>query len=149
MAKRLNTLMDATSQAFVGRAGIELHRAERYRVFVSLTILDLEFARRYAGDRFDTVLRDLKDRIASHIRVCDYADLITDSSLAILLPETSRQGAEVTSRRLAELIRTRLGEITGESVKEIVPVEIVSYPDTAGAKTLAGYLESLAEKRVN
>jgi len=129
--------------SFINRAGIELHRAERYRVFVSLTVLDLGFVRQAAGDRFSAIMETLSGLVQSNIRTCDYIAQLDDSRLGLLLPETSRQGAEIAVKRLSEVIRTHLAASINEDVREVIPVEIASYPDTGGAKTLSGFLEEL------
>ncbi len=145
--------MTATDQkmpnSFISRAGIELHRAERYRVFVSLTVLDIGFARQAAGERFPVVMEKLGELVQSSIRACDYIAQLDDSRLGLLLPETSRQGAEIAVKRLCEVIRSRLSEAINEEITEVIPVEIASYPDTGGAKTLAGFLEELTSRSRN
>ena len=135
--------------SFINRAGIELHRAERYRVFVSLTVLDLEFVRRAVGERLLMVMKDLSELVQSSIRACDYIAQLDDSHLGLLLPETSRQGAEIAVKRLSDVIRGHLSKVLNEEVREVIPVEIASYPDTGGAKTLAGFLEELSHKSRN
>ena len=149
MATRLASIDSIAPRAFIDRAGIELSRAERYRVFVSLSLLDLGFARNYMEEGFPEVVQKVVEMVRGRIRACDYVALLVDNSLALLFPETSRQGAEVASRRLGEFIRDQLSDVVGERIKEIIPVEMASYPDTAGAKTLAGYLDELADKSRN
>ena len=135
--------------SFINRAGIELHRAERYRVFVSLTVLDLGFVKQVAGERFPSLMEKLSGTVQSNIRACDYIAQLDDTRLGLLLPETSRQGAEIAVKRLSEVIRHNLSEVIHEDVREVIPVEIASYPDTGGAKTLAGFLEELTIRSRN
>ncbi|MCP4685872.1 MAG: hypothetical protein GY867_10565 [bacterium] len=135
--------------SFFSRAGIELHRAERYRVFVSLTVLDLDFVKQAAGDNFPAVMENLGGLVQSSVRACDFIAQIDDSRLGLLLPETSRQGAEIAVKRLCEVIRSHLSAIVDEEIRDVIPVEIASYPDTGGAKTLAGFLEELTNRRRN
>ena len=135
--------------SFINRAGIELHRAERYRVFVSLTVLDLEFVRKAAGERFPVVMKELSEVVQSSIRACDYIAQLDDSHMGLLLPETSRQGAEIAVKRLSDVIRNYLSKSIHEEIREVIPVEIASYPDTGGAKTLAGFLEELTNRSRN
>jgi hypothetical protein len=93
-------------------------------------------------------MNSLVEFARGHIRGCDII-ATTDSSIALLFPETPRQGAEVTSRRLRDLILQRLSELSEQPVEEIIPIEIASYPDTAGARTLSGFLDDLAAKGQN
>jgi len=41
LAVRAPLISEMEPEEFIERAGIELHRAERYRVFVSLSVLDM------------------------------------------------------------------------------------------------------------
>lgn len=138
-----------TPQAFLIRANIELHRAERYRVLVSLTVLDLEFAREHVGRQPIESVSKLRDLVRAAIRDCDYMTILEDNRLVFLFPETSRQGAEIAVRRLSDLVRRHLSDASGRPIKDVIPVEMASFPDTAGAKTLAGFLEELASSSRN
>ena len=149
MEIRHGTLEDIRPRAFVDLAGIELHRAERYRVFVSMTLLDFGFARQHISGEFDPVREALKHQVRKSIRACDYIAMLEGDRLALLFPETPRQGAEVAARRLADLVRQEVSRLAEKPISDIIPVEIASYPDTAGAKTLAGFLKELADKNRN
>lgn len=138
-----------TGGTFARRVGMELSRAERYRVFLSLTVLDLGPARDQSGDGAKEVLEDLTTQIQDAVRACDYVELLENNRLAVLLPETQRQEAEIVAHRLAGLVTGRLNKSSSASIEEIVPVEIASFPDTAGAKTMAEFLEGLAAKSQN
>ncbi len=133
---------------FLNQGAIELKRAERYRVFVSLILLDLSFVREMFGDQTREVMESIIDLARSHIRGSDMISSL-NGSIALIFPETPRQGAEVTSRRLSEMIRQKLSEMLKRDIGEIIPLEIASYPDTAGARTLSEFLDELAAKRQN
>ena len=143
------TIGSSCSDTFAQKVEVELNRAERYRVFVSLTVLDLDPAAEVAGERTAEVLQDVAEGVREAVRTCDYVALLNHNYLAVLLPETPRQGAEVAGRRLAGIARTRLEERLGHGANRVIPVEIASYPDTAGARTLSGFLEELARKGRN
>ena len=142
-----NNLASATN--FLNQVGIELKRAERYRVFISLIVIDLGFV----DDLFKGKSSDIMDKITNlardNIRGSDIISNINNRCLAILFPETSRQGAELTLKRLSEIIRKSLTEITETSIDKVIPLEMTSYPDTAGAKSINAFLEDLAEKSRN
>lgn len=146
---RPTTEVQSTPGSFADKVGVELNRAERYRVFVSLTVIDLEPARQAAGDRAEEIVPDLISRVKDSVRACDHVELIEGHCLAVLLPETPRQGAEIMARRLAETIRGGVSESTGKSLENVIPIEIASYPDTAGARTMASFLEELVHKSRN
>jgi hypothetical protein len=135
-------------QSFLNQGCIELKRSERYRVFVTLVLFHLGFVRELFDQRAEEIMRELAVAAQSNIRS---SDMITtmNGSIAVLIPETPRQGAEVTSRRLGDLLRRRLGDFLQGEVDQIIPMEIASYPDTAGARKLAEFLDELAEKHLN
>lgn len=134
---------------FLNQAGIELKRAERYRVFISLIVIDLSFTDEIFGEQ----AREMKEKIIKvtqqNVRGSDLLSRVGDDKLVLLFPETSRQGAEVTSKRLSEIIRNRLSMLSEHRVDNIIRLEMSSFPDTAGAKTVAVFLEELAERSRN
>lgn len=138
------SIVESLSQTFADRAGIELHRAERYRVFVALTMIDLGFLKeKLAGAALDETINQMTAFVRKQIRACDYVARLDDECLGLLLPETSRQGAEVALRRITESMREELGQITGQPVKQIIPAGLASYPDAAGAVTVSQFLQDL------
>jgi hypothetical protein len=135
--------------AFAEKVAIELNRAERYRVFVSLTVFDLGAVCEVAGEKTTVLLHDLSDRVKELVRACDHVELLNASCLAVLQPETPRQGAEISAKRLTAVVKSRLIEELGREADRVIPVEIASYPDTAGARTLTGFLQELTQKNQN
>lgn len=134
---------------FLQQAEIELKRAERYRIFISLVVLDLSFAEREFGEQATAIIDLLGERTRRSIRDCDYVALLGNNRLAVLFPETSRQGAEIGGRRLADIIRQELEQAHEVSFEDVIPMEMVSYPDAAGTKTVARLIEELVEKSRN
>ena len=134
---------------FADRVGIELNRAERYRIFVSLTVIELAPLLEKLGERASAVKSRLEAKARESVRTCDYVAFIHESCLAFLFPETPRQGAEIATRRLTDLIKDEVSRMTGEPLTDMVAVEIASYPDTAGARTMSAFLEELAQKHRN
>ena len=118
-------------------------------VFVSLTVLDLTTVREAFGEGLSPIFQDVMNAVRDSIRACDYVELLNEESLALLFPETPRQGAETAARRLADLVRERLCDLTDRSLDGVIPVEIASYPDTAGARPLSGFLEELVSESRN
>ena len=142
--------LNPVAEKFLTRAGIELNRAERYRIFISLTELDLGFPRELVGEEKSARLMDeIGELTRRHIRGCDYAAFVGPTCLCLLFPETSRQGAEVAARRLSEIIQEEVSRHTEKPVDRIIPVELASYPDAAGAKTINQFLEELQHRNRN
>jgi hypothetical protein len=134
---------------FFDLAGVELKRAERYRIFVSLAVLDLSFLGQKFGDRAEQVIANLAAVTARSVRASDSATLLATNQMALLFPETSRQNAGIAARRISGLIRQWLKENEQISTEELISVEMASYPDAGGTKTLTTFLEELTADRRN
>ncbi len=133
---------------FVERVGEELQRAERYRIFVSLVVLDLDSLKN--GNARETGEFDrLVNLIKGNTRSIDSAALVNPRKMALLLPETPRQGAEIAARRVTELIRQSYPGDFSENVDQVIPLEMASFPDAAGAKTVKEILSELTEAEPN
>lgn len=135
-------------EAFLNLSGIELRRAERYRVFVTLILFDLSMLDELFEDLSPKILDEIVEYARERIRGSDIISS-TKRSIALLIPETPRQGAEITSRRLSEQIRQRLSDLANKDIEEVIPLEMASFPDTAGARTLSDFLNELAEMSKN
>ena len=138
-----------TDSSFFKRVDLELKRAERYRLFVSLIVLDLSFVRSLNRDQSPQLLGDLLQVVRENVRVIDNVSALADHRVALLLPETSRQGAEIAARRLSELIRSSLTQQTSGKIDDTIPLEMISFPDAAGAKTVTDFLQELSEQSRN
>ena len=137
--------MSATSvRPFVERVGEELQRAERYRIFVSLVVLDLDSLKKDRA-REAVEFDRLVNLIKGNTRSIDSAALVNTHKMAVLLPETPRQGAEIAARRVTELIRQSVPADFNENVDQVIPLEMASFPDAAGAKTVKEILNELTE----
>jgi len=137
-------LKGETRTEFLTKAGIELERARRYKVFVSASVLDLSPAGKALGLVNSPARLRVGDGIKKLIRSCDYAAYLGADNIALLFPETSRQGAEIVTKRITKLIQDELSMGAGGVSNEIIPVEIASYPDTAGARSLSELLTELS-----
>ncbi|MFZ5980305.1 MAG: hypothetical protein ACOYVF_06695 [Candidatus Zixiibacteriota bacterium] len=134
---------------FLNQVGIELKRAQRYRVFISLISIDLSFTNEVFGDRAEEIKNKVISLTKRNIRGSDILSLIGQNCLTLMFPETSRQGAEVTSKRISELIRSQLAQISEKQFDSVIHLEMSSFPDTAGAKTIEAFLEELVRKSRN
>jgi GGDEF domain-containing protein len=134
------------ARAFLNQAGIEIVRAERYRTFVSLVSLDLSFARSHFNGRSAAAFEKIRQTIQKNVRASDHFAFINDNVVVILFPETSRQDAEVTARRISDIILRELASLSGNGFEKVIPLEMASFPDTAGARTVSDLLGSLADR---
>jgi hypothetical protein len=143
-----NVMSAHFSDNFAGQINYELKRAERYRYFVSLIVLNIGPVLDLGGNG---ALKDEKDRsrfITELNKVLDNAVREVDSisnhqrtRIGLLLPETSRQGAESAARRITTTLYEFCNNYFGKPADYLMPVEISSFPDAAGVRTIASYLE--------
>ncbi len=133
-------------RTFLNQAGIEIIRAERYRTFVSLVSLDFSFARAHFNGNASRAFEQIRRTIQKNVRASDNFAFIDDRVVAILFPETSRQDAELTARRISDIILKELAALSGNGFEKVIPMEMASFPDTAGARTVGELLGSLAER---
>ena len=127
----------------------ELKRAERYQIFVSMVILDLTVLRETGGGSATDVFEQMFDLVRRSIRVVDQASRIGSDKIVLLLPETSRQGAEMAARRLSEMIREGITRAVANSRVSTIPVEMASFPDAAGARSVKEVLQEMTHTSMN
>ena len=139
----------ANLKPFVERVGRELQRAERYRIFVSLIVLDLKSLHTEPGNNGSNDSTKLIDLVIGNTRSVDHAAVIESGKVAVLLPETPRQGAEVAGRRVAELIRTNYPKASADSADFVIPLQMASFPDAAGARTVHEMLSDILPAESN
>jgi PleD family two-component response regulator len=138
-----------TEDLFLDRVNIELKRAERYRIFVSLLILDVGVVKQVFPKQDNSVMGDLAGFVQKRIRAIDNIALLGQHKLGFLFPETTRQGAEIASKRISELVKTRLSELIDERFDQVLPLEMASYPDAAGAKSISDFLKDYTKQDLN
>lgn len=115
----------------------ELKRAERYCEFLSLVIVDLSnlFESRIRAmakvspRQKSAQLADLRDFISGSVRETDLVSGFEDRRLALLLVETTQEGAKALSKRLEEGVKYFLRERLNLSGQLNIPFKIISYPD--------------------
>ncbi len=139
-----------SSKTFLDRAGLELNRAERYRIFISLTVMDLSFlSDSMEKEPIEALITSLEKNLAIKVRKSDFCARINKTSIGLLFPETSRQGAEVAINRLTEVVRDEITKISDSDVRQIIPTQLASYPDAAGTVTVEQFLDKLTIARQN
>ncbi|UCD63177.1 MAG: hypothetical protein JSW34_10545 [Candidatus Zixiibacteriota bacterium] len=134
---------------FIERVSTELKRAERYRIFVSLIILDVSFLQTLFPNHGSSLRSELAELVGKHIRSIDDISILGSGKLGLLFPETTRQGAEIASRRITELIHGRLSEMNAGQVEHVIPLEMASYPDAAGAMSITDFLRDYSQESLN
>jgi hypothetical protein len=136
---------------FASTIDYELKRAERYRIFLSLVVFNI-------GPVVDLVTKDhLKKKnerqrllnnlnriIGSSSREIDHVSNGASVKIGILMPETSRQGAETAARRIYESIKKFCHDSYSGADDCYIPIEISSFPDASGARSISSYIEDFA-----
>lgn len=132
--------MDANrplDQAFLDKIDVEMQRAKRYRIFLSMIVFDL------SSLNHGLTMKTLLEHVQAKIRAVDDAALLGVRKLGILLPETTRQGAEMAAKRLSQVVRESFSQQADKISSDLIPVEMASYPDAAGARTIPEFLQEL------
>jgi len=140
---------DIMNPSFIDKVDKELKRAERYRIFISLVVLDLTFIQKIDRGENELLVQHLTDFIRANVREIDNVAMVSEHQLGILFPETPRQGAEIVGKRLSSLIRGKLSEKVGGPVEDLIPIEMASYPDAAGARSVADVLQEFSRLSQN
>jgi len=131
-----------SSSPFINRVDIELKRAQRYQIFVSLLVYDLSFlATQNSESKNENSLQEkILKAISQTVRAIDNVSILAADKIALLLPETNRQGAEIASRRISTVLKECLDSHAAELAVDTVAPEMASYPDAAGMKSIKDYL---------
>lgn len=144
-----NIDMQTIENPFINKVDIELKRAQRYQIFISLLVYD--FSSLYTGLKDDSakIQADILNLVSKKIREIDDVSLIDSSKIALLLPETNRQGAEIASKRISTVIREYLKNNASEELFEKIYPEMASYPDAAGTKTIKDFITDYSSMKIN
>ncbi len=140
---------NVSKSPFIEKVGLELQRAERYSIFISLTVLDLSFLNQVPQDQRTKDLQTVLDVVSSNVRAIDSVSVLDQHQLGLLMPETSRQGAETVARRIVSLIKGQLAKESQHEVGDVIPLQMASFPDTAGAKPIRELLLEWSDRNRN
>ncbi len=140
-----------TESDFATRINYELKRAERYRYFVSLVVFNVGPIVDLGGNgqlRLEEQKNDFVNQVRNVIsKIAREVDVICNQNrtrIGLLLPETTRQGAESAARRISGSLNQFCTDYFRKPSDYLVPVEISSFPDAAGARSVASYLEEFS-----
>jgi len=127
---------------FVDQVDLELKRAERYSVFVSIVIMDLSFLETYLEKPESEPVKAVIDKVRKSIRIMDYVSPLEGNKIGFLFPETARQGAEIAGRRISEIIRDYFSKKDKVTLDRVIPFQMASYPDAAGTISVSDFLKN-------
>jgi len=117
------------------RAKQELKRAERYCEFLSLVIIDITSLSKFTEKtnkitkKTQGLQRNLEDMVREGVRETDIVSQFENNRLALLLPETPKEGADCAYKRLKEEIKAFASSFFRIPQEWEAPAEIVSFPD--------------------
>lgn len=143
--------MDADKiERFRDMAVLELKRAERYRNFLALLVLNLsEFMDTAGRRRIESdsdaakFIEQATNRIKASLRETDFVSRLDNARLVMLLPETDDSGAKITADRIGNLVSEFMSEFLDSDYNFDVPVEISSFPEETGRKSFQNRINSL------
>ncbi len=126
---------------FHDHLGHEVETANRYDRPVSVILLDLDHFKEvndtYGHLTGDRLLALVGQVISNQVRGADIAARYGGDEFALILPETSREAAEATARKLAKAIAT--GRTYAGSLSESLPISasygVATCPDEARSAT--------------
>ena len=122
------------------RAVQELKRAERYSEFVSLILIDLQKwlgplskkqKQAFLSGNWE---KELYDLVTRETRQTDVVSGLEKNKMALLLTETSPEGAKLLAKRLTEEIALFLATERKKLLDPKVLMKIVSFPDKQKGK---------------
>jgi GGDEF domain-containing protein len=146
--EKLKTEVSDTSM-FINRVDYELKRAERYSIFMSLVVYDISFLKDKNVVNYIKLSEALHKSIYKKVRVIDIISLLGDNQIALLFPETNRQGAEIVSKRISKVIKEYINQNDSGNKDFVIPMEMASYPDTAGTTTISQFLQEYGNFKLN
>ncbi|MFH2037695.1 MAG: hypothetical protein ABIJ45_14940 [Candidatus Zixiibacteriota bacterium] len=136
---------------FASKIDYELKRAERYRIFLSLVVFNVGPVVDLAGNEINKNIDDRKRLISGLVSVIKGSsreiDHISNSGkvkIGILMPETSRQGAEVAARRISDALQNYCRNYFEKANELSVPIEISSFPDATDSRSISSYIDDFA-----
>jgi len=122
---------------FSGCLGLEVRRCRRYRLRLSLLMLDLdEFKRlndRYGHPFGDLVLQRVGRVLRRAVREADIACRYGGEEFAVILPETDRLGGHAVAERIRQHIEREFADtpVGNRRIRLTLSGGIASYPDDA------------------
>ncbi len=126
----------SSEYSFVDRTRQELSRAERYCLFLSVILIDMNdlsraVANRNLGDKINLgeVCREVEKNLRGSLRASDIVSTCERHRIGLLLMETSRSGLEVVKRRVDGFLRDYLRAALRLPFDPEVTIKDASFPE--------------------
>ncbi|HYD52568.1 MAG TPA: sensor domain-containing diguanylate cyclase, partial [Gemmatimonadaceae bacterium] len=115
-----------------------LSETDRFGGSGSLVLVDIDHFKRvndtYGHDAGDAVLRSVARTLAEGVRTVDVCARIGGEELALLLPQTSREGAFELADRLRRAIEGRVVQYGSEEIRVTASFGVASYPECSRSR---------------
>ena len=115
-----------------------LSETDRFGGSASLVLVDIDHFKQvndsYGHDAGDAVLRSVARTLSEGVRSVDVCARIGGEELALLLPQTSRDGAYELADRLRRAIESRIVRYGSEEIRVTASFGVAAYPDCARAR---------------
>lgn len=132
----INKVSLSSEYSFVDRTRQELSRAERYCLFLSVILIDMNdlsraVANRNLGDKINLgeVCREVEKNLRGSLRASDIVSTCERHRIGLLLMETSRSGLEVVKRRVDGFLRDYLRAALRLPFDPEVTIKDASFPE--------------------
>jgi two-component system cell cycle response regulator len=126
-------------RALTDRLAAELERASRYTSIVSLLMVDLDYFKAlndtYGHVAGDAALRWVAQTLQNAVRSVDMVARYGGEEFAVVLPETTTEGAFSFADRIRERIEAGRPSGAGSHIKLTVSIDVATFP-TPGAQTV-------------
>lgn len=140
--KRLQklTITDTLTQVFNRRYFLErfeeeLMRSKRFKLKLTLLMLDIDHFKNY-NDRYghlvgDAILREVAKTLKENIRQIDFMGRYGGEELSIVLVETDKEEARFASERIRQAIVSRPFLVYDEELKVTLSIGVSTFPEDA------------------
>ncbi len=131
---------------FQERLQEEFERARRYRRYISLIMLDIDYFKKindtYGHLAGDFILRELARLIRKNIRKSDIPARYGGEEFAIVLPETDLKGAGKLGERLRENVEREAFYFEGHRIRVTISLGVASHLPVTDSKGPRDLLEA-------
>ncbi|MCK4384808.1 MAG: sensor domain-containing diguanylate cyclase [candidate division Zixibacteria bacterium] len=120
---------------FTRKLSQEIKRAKRYKQFLSLLMIDIDWFKR-CNDTYghlfgNKVLKELAQRIKDSVRDVDVVSRYGGEEFAVILPQTNKKDAQMIGERIRHHVESTDFEVEegGVMIKVTVSLGVATYPE--------------------
>ncbi|GAC1649706.1 MAG: hypothetical protein NVS4B3_07210 [Gemmatimonadaceae bacterium] len=137
---RTDTLTGLANRAYFNeRLEDLLNQADRFGTPTALVMADIDFFKNvndsYGHDAGDIVLRHVAQVFTEHRRNVDVCARYGGEEIAILMPQTTLNGALDGAERLRAALASRPAKISGQEIRVTASFGVAAYPETVQSRS--------------